>query len=317
MKRPSLEPQASSRGHLLTERRNPRTRALDSMPLVAAFDVMNAEDAGVPRAVARARREILRAIEVVSSAWQRGGRFIYIGAGTSGRLGVLDAAECPPTFRSDPKMVRGIIAGGKKALWRSVEGAEDDPAAARRAVRDLRVGPRDVLMGIATGGTTLYVHAALAEARRRGAKTIFFACVPRSQVRAACDVDIRVLTGPEVLSGSTRLKAGTATKLTLNMITTLSMVRIGKTYGNLMVDLNSYACRKLVDRATRVVGELTGLPHEAAARLLHEARGSAKTAVVMHTRALSRREAEAILARKRGRLREAMGKQRVSGPHPR
>ncbi|QDV90668.1 N-acetylmuramic acid 6-phosphate etherase [Phycisphaerae bacterium RAS2] len=294
------------RGHLMTEQRNARSMKLDALTISAAFDVMNAEDARVPGAVAKAKREIVRAIEIVSSAWQRGGRLIYIGAGTSGRLGVLDASECPPTFRSDPKMVRGIIAGGKKALWRSVEGAEDEASAAVAAIRDIGLTRRDVLMGIATGGTTPYVHAALAEARRRGAKTIFFACVPMRQVRAACDVDIRVLVGPEVLTGSTRLKAGTATKLVLNTITTLSMVRLGKTYGNLMVDLNSYACRKLVDRATRVVSEVIRGSYDVSGQLLHAARGSAKTAIVMGLHGLDRDAAEKLLKEHGGRVREVM-----------
>ena len=295
-----------SRGHLLTEQHNRRSSALDAMPLDRAFDVMNGEDATIPRAVARAKPAILRAIRAVSTAWSNGGRLIYIGAGTSGRLGVLDAAECPPTFRSDPKMVRGVIAGRKKALWRSVEGAEDDAQAAVKAVRQIAVNKKDVVMGIATGGTTPYVHAALAEAKRRRATTIFFACVPRSQVRIACDIDIRVLTGPEILSGSTRLKAGTATKLVLNTITTLGMVGIGKTYGNLMVDLNSYACRKLTERATRVVAAATGLSRPMALRLLHDARGSAKCAIVMHHRELDRAAAEAHLAHCRGRVRDAL-----------
>lgn len=294
------------RGHLLTERRNPRSRDLDALSLADAFDLMNAEDAAVPRAVARAKREILKAVAMVSSAFQSGGRLIYIGAGTSGRLGVLDAAECPPTFRSDPKMVRGIIAGGKKALWRSVEGAEDDERAALRDLRRVAPTSKDVVLGIATGGTTPYVHAALAEARRRRARTVFLACVPKSQVRAACDVDIRVLVGPEILSGSTRLKAGTATKLVLNTITTLSMVRIGKTYGNLMVDLNSYACRKLTERATRVIAAATGLKPVDAARLLRAARGRAKTAIVMHRRDLSPRAADALLKKHAGRVRPAI-----------
>ncbi|HWL92543.1 MAG TPA: N-acetylmuramic acid 6-phosphate etherase [Phycisphaerae bacterium] len=296
----------NDRGHLLTEKRNQRSLELDSLSIADAFDVMSAEDQSVPRAVAKAKSDIVRAITMVSSAWQRGGRLIYIGAGTSGRLGVLDASECPPTFRSDPKMVRGIIAGGKKALWRSVEGAEDDPKAAEKEIRKMKVAKSDVLMGIATGGTTPYVHAGLAEARRRGAKTIFFACVPKSQVEAAADVDIRVLTGPEILSGSTRLKAGTATKLVLNMITTLSMVQLGKVYGNLMVDLNSYACRKLVDRATRVVMAVTGVNRDEAGRLLHDARGKAKTAIVMQLRGLNRRDAESLLKKHDGRARGAI-----------
>ena len=303
----------SRRGHLLTEKPNPQTQFLDQLTVADAFDVINAQDARVAAAVARAKRPIVRTIRAVAGAWREGGRLIYVGAGTSGRLGVLDAAECPPTFRSDPNMVRGVIAGGRKALWRSVEGAEDDPAAARQAIRDLGVGARDVLMGIATGGTTPYVHAALAAARRRRATTVFFACVPRSQVAADCDIDIRVLTGPEVVTGSTRMKAGTATKLVLNTITTLAMVQIGKTHGNLMVDLNSYACRKLTDRATRVVAAAAGLPYAAAARLLAAARGRAKTAIVMHRLNLTRTAAEAVLAEQAGSVRAALvrrGRQR-------
>jgi len=300
------QPSPANRGHLLTEQHHPASRDLDALSIGEAFDLMNAEDATIPAAVAKAKRPIVQAVRRVSSAWQQGGRLIYVGAGTSGRLGVLDAAECPPTFRSDPKMVRGVIAGGRKALWRSVEGAEDDPAAARVAMAELDVDRHDVVMGIATGGTTAYVHAALAEARKRRAATVFFACVPKSQIAAACDIDIRVLTGPEVLSGSTRLKAGTATKLVLNLITTLSMIRIGKTYGHLMVDLNSYACRKLADRATRVVAAATGLPHRDAERLLHASRGQAKTAIVMHLLDLPRAEAQAQLDKHAGRVRDAL-----------
>ncbi|MEK6644801.1 MAG: N-acetylmuramic acid 6-phosphate etherase [Planctomycetota bacterium] len=295
-----------SRGHLLTEQRNPATTDLDRMSIAKAFDVMNAEDRGLALAVAKAKPAIVKAVQRVVAAWTSGGRLIYVGAGTSGRLGVLDASECPPTFRSDPRMIRGIIAGGKKALWRSIEGAEDDEAAARRAIMEMRVTRSDVVMGIATGGTTPYVHAALAEAKRCGATTIFLACVPKSQAPIKCDVDIRVLTGPELLSGSTRLKAGTATKLVLNTITTLGMVQLGKTYGNLMVDLNSYACRKLVDRATRVVQHITNLERVDAERLLHEARGKVKTAIVMHHRGLGRAQAEAVLKAADGRVRDAI-----------
>jgi N-acetylmuramic acid 6-phosphate etherase len=305
-----------TRGHLLTEQRNPRSHALDALSIAAAFDLMNAEDATIPAAVAKAKKQIVQAVRCVTEAWRRGGRLIYVGAGTSGRLGVLDAAECPPTFRSDPKMVRGVIAGGKKALWRSVEGAEDEDDAARAALALLKVNAKDVVMGIATGGTTPYVHAALAEARRRGAATVFFACVPKSQVPAACDIDIRVLVGPEVLSGSTRLKSGTATKLVLNMITTLGMVQLGKTYGNLMIDLNSYACRKLADRATRVVSMTTGLSYDAAAGLLKSAHGRAKTAIAMHQLGTSFAKATAILNRHGGCIRKALRPPR-STPTPR
>lgn len=302
----SKQDRKASRGHLLTEQANPKTADLDALPIDRAFEIMNAEDASVPSAVAKAKPAIVRAIKAVSTAWQAGGRLIYIGAGTSGRLGVIDAAECPPTFRSDPRMVRGVIAGGKKALWRSVEGAEDDPKAGQGAIRDLGVCDNDVVMGVATGGTTPYVHAALAEGRRRGAKTIFFACVSQRQVKAACDIDIRVLVGPEVVTGSTRLKAGTATKLVLNMITTLSMVQVGKTYGNLMVDLNSYACRKLTERATRVVAGATGLSRSQAESLLAAAHGRAKAAIVMHALEVSYRDACRLLNSCHGRVREVL-----------
>jgi len=293
---------SARRGHLLTEQRNPRTMALDQLNIEAAFDAMNAEDASVPAAVAKARPAIVRAIKAVTFAWQAGGRLIYVGAGTSGRLGVLDASECPPTFRSDPKMVRGIIAGGQKALWRSIEGAEDDTQAARDAIESMKVTARDVVMGVATGGTTPYVHAALDEAKRHHATTVFFACVPASQAPTSADIDIRVLTGPEVLTGSTRLKAGTATKLTLNMITTLGMVGLGKTYGNLMVDLNSFACRKLVDRATRVVSEVADVTYETAAVALQAARGRAKAAIVMLKKGLDAQSATEALDRAKGRI---------------
>jgi len=294
------------RGHLLTEQRNPRTMGLDELDVETAFDVMNLEDASVPAAVAKARPAIVKTVKAVTAAWQAGGRLIYVGAGTSGRLGVLDASECPPTFRSDPEMVRGIIAGGKKALWRSIEGAEDDVDAAQEAIRDMKIKSRDVVMGIATGGTTPYVHAALAEAKRRGATTVFFACVPASQAPTTADIDIRVLTGPEVLTGSTRLKAGTATKLTLNTITTLGMVGLGKTYGNLMVDLNSFACRKLVDRATRVVAEVADVTYERAAATLEAAKGQAKAAIVMARKGLSAESASKALSRVKGRVGELL-----------
>ncbi len=301
-----LRTQIADRGGLLTEQRHAGSAAFDSLSIAEGFDLMNGEDRTVPIAVAKAKPAIVKAVKAVAAAWSQGGRLVYVGAGTSGRLGVLDAAECPPTFRSDPSMVQGVIAGNRKALWRSVEGAEDEPWAAKVAIRDLRINRRDVVMGIATGGTTPFVHAALLAARRRSATTIFFTCVPKSQVAADCDIDIRVLTGPEVLTGSTRLKAGTATKLVLNMITTLGMVRIGKVYGNLMVDLNTYACRKLVDRATRVVARVTGLSRDEATALLKAARGRAKTAIVMHQLRLDRRDSEQRLDRHGGRVRDAL-----------
>lgn len=290
------------RGHLMTELRNPRSMHLDRMSIAEAVDLLNAEDATVPAAVAACKAEIAQAVELVVAAFQQGGRLFYIGAGTSGRLGVLDASECPPTFLSDPRMVQGIIAGGWDALRRAVEGAEDSADDGARAIDEHQLGPADVLMGIATGGTTPYVHGGIRRARERGARTIFFACVPREHVGDEADVSIRVLVGPEVVTGSTRMKAGTATKLVLNMITTISMVRIGKVYENLMVDVNTRANRKLVDRGTRMIATITGLDRPAAAKLLDESGGHVKTAVVMHARRVDRSTAERLLSDAGGHL---------------
>lgn len=294
------------RGHLLTEQRNERSMGLDRMSIGEAFDLMNAEDATVPAAVAAAREQILAAIELVTNAFRTGGRLIYVGAGTSGRLGVIDASECPPTFLSDPKMVQGIISGGMEAMFRSVEAAEDSRETGAAAIDERDVGPADVVMGIATGGTTPFVHGAIARARALGAKTVFFACVSKEQCDDDADVSIRVLTGPEVVTGSTRLKAGTATKMVLNMITTLSMVQIGKVYENLMVDVNSYACSKLVDRGARIISLVTGTDRQAALRLLERAKGKVKTALVMHQRGLDREQADLLLARYDGSVRAVL-----------
>ncbi len=285
------------RGHLLTEQRNPRSADIDRMSIADAFDVMNAEDARIPAAIARCKAEICRTVDLVVAAFRRGGRLFYIGAGTSGRLGVLDAAECPPTFLTDPSMVQGIIAGGETAIRRPVEGAEDDQEAARRIMDERGVGPSDVVVGIATGGTTPYVHAALVRAKERGAATIFLACVPFEQVPDTADVSIRVLTGPEVVTGSTRLKAGTATKMVLNMISTLSMIQLGKVHGNLMVDVDTRTNAKLVDRAIRIIGMETGLDRERSLALLRAAGGRAKVAIVMHHHGVDADRAEELLSR--------------------
>ncbi len=290
------------RGHLMTELRNPRSAHIDQLAIPDAFDVMNAEDATIAAAVAAAKPDICRAIELVVAAFEAGGRLIYVGAGTSGRLGVLDASECPPTFLSDPRMVQGVIAGGWDALRRAVEGAEDHPEDGAAEMDKLDVGPHDVVFGISTGGTTPYVHGAIGRARERGAKTVFFACVLGEHVGSAADVQIRVLVGPEVITGSTRLKAGTATKMVLNMVTTLAMVRIGKVYGNLMVDVNTRANRKLVDRGTRMIMTVTGLERAPAAKLLEASGGHVKTALVMHARGVERAEAERLLAATRGHV---------------
>lgn len=286
----------------MTELRNPRSMALDRLSIREAVALMNREDAEVPAAVAAAAEDIARAIELVAAALEAGGRLLYVGAGTSGRLGVLDASECPPTFLSDPRMVQGIIAGGWDALRRSIEGAEDHAEDGAKAVDEMHVGGADVVFGIATGGTTPFVHGALRRARERGAKTVFFACVAKQHVADDADVSIRVLVGPEIVTGSTRLKAGTATKLVLNMVSTIAMVRIGKVFQNLMVDVNTRANRKLVDRGARIIQAVTGIERDAALKLLDEAGGHVKTALVMHARGVSRAEAERLLGEQKGRV---------------
>lgn len=308
-------PPSRPRGHLLTERRNPRTLRLDAGTPSTAFDLLQAEDTLVAAAVGRAKAPILRAVRLIEQAWRRGGRVLYVGAGTSGRMGVLDAAEWPPTFGVERRRIVGLIAGGRRATWRAVEGAEDDEKAAASDVARVKIRRGDVLFGIAAGGTTPYVHAALAVARRRGARTIFLACVPKTQAAANVDVDIRILTGPEPLTGSTRMKAGLATKMALNRISTLAMVRLGKVYENLMVDLDAYACRKLTDRATRIVALLTMRRYDDALALLRAARGRVKTALVMHHGAIGRAAAEALLDRHAGLVRPALAAAKSRSPH--
>lgn len=290
------------RGHLLTEVRNPRSMTLGSMTTAEAVELMLREDATIPAAVAAAKADIERSIELVVAAFEAGGRLIYVGAGTSGRLGVLDASECPPTFLSDPRMVQGVIAGGWDALRRSIEGAEDSAEDGAGRMDELAIDQRDVVFGITSGGTTPYVHGAIRRARERGARTVFFACVPRDQADDEADVSIRVLVGPEVLTGSTRLKSGTATKLVLNMVTTVSMVRLGKVVENLMVDVNTRANRKLVDRGVRILGTLTGLDRAPALALLEAAEGHVKTALVMHRYTTTLEGAREMLARVHGRI---------------
>ncbi len=292
----------NDRGHLDTEIRNAKSMRLDQMNVREAFDLINAEDASITAAVAAERENICRAIDLVVTSFKAGGRLIYVGAGTSGRLGVLDATECPPTFLSDPQMVQGIIAGGAAALTRSIEGAEDKAEDGERAIEEREVSANDIVFGIATGGTTPFVHGAIAAARRRGGKTVFLACVPIDQVGDEADVSIRVLTGPEVVTGSTRMKAGTATKMVLNMVTTIAMVQLGKVYENLMVDVNTGANAKLVDRGTRIIQTVTGLSRKEAGDLLASAKGRVKTALVMHACKLDWTSAERLLAETGGKL---------------
>ncbi len=291
----------------LTERRNPRTADIDTLSSLQIVDLVSTEDATVPAAVAAAREPIARTIDLIEAAFRAGGRLFYVGAGTSGRLGVLDASECPPTFGSPPEMVQGIIAGGAEALVRSVEGAEDDLAAAAGAIDEREVGPHDVVVGIAASGTTPFVRAALDRARELGARTAFLSCTaPPPEMLEQCDVCITVPVGPEVVTGSTRMKSGTATKLVLNLLTTGAMIRLGKTYGNLMVDLQ-VRNQKLADRGERIVMEVTGVDRSAARAALEAAGGSVRTAIVMVRTGTDRPAAEARIAASQGRLRPILG----------
>ena len=275
----------------LTEQRNPKSTKIDKLDVLGIVDLINNEDRLVAAAVSDEREAIARAIELVEKAFRGGGRLVYVGAGTSGRLGVLDAAEMPPTFGVDPEMVHGVIAGGYQALVRSQEGAEDHPEDGAAAINNLDVGQRDFVLGIATSGSTPYVHGALSRARELGARTGFLLCTsPPAALLSEHDVVIAPLVGAEVITGSTRMKAGTATKLVLNTITTGAMVRIGKVYSNLMVDLQ-VTCEKLRDRGERILSELLNLDQPAAATLLDRASGDVKTALVMGHLGIDREEA--------------------------
>lgn len=295
----------ADRGFLLTEQSNPRSRDLDGLSseeLVALF----VEDDRLPQqAVAAAAPTLAAAVDAVAARLRRGGRLLYVGAGTSGRLGVLDAAECPPTFCSDPQQVQAVIAGGQPAIVRSSEGLEDSPGAGVEDLQACGIGPDDAVVGITAGGTTPYVIGALQAARTAGALTIAMACVPREQAALPCDLDIRLLTGPELLCGSTRLKAGTATKMALNLISTGVMVRLGKVYGNRMVDV-AVANNKLRDRALRILRDLAGLDRSEAAAMLEASGGSVKTALLMAASGLSAHDANRCLATHNGHLRHAL-----------
>ncbi|HEU4990739.1 MAG: N-acetylmuramic acid 6-phosphate etherase [Gemmatimonadota bacterium] len=292
----------------VTERRNPRTADIDLATPLDIVDLMAAEDRQVPDAVHGQRESIAAAIAEAERAFRRGGRLFYVGAGTSGRLGVLDASECPPTFGTDPELVQGIIAGGAAALTRSQEGAEDRVDDAVRDLDAAGVRAGDFVVGIAASGTTPYVRRALAHARSVGASTAFVACSPPPAHDAPpADIVILPITGPEAVTGSTRLKAGTATKLVLNMITTGAMIRLGKTYGNLMVDLRA-TNEKLTDRSQRIVMEVCDIDAGDARALLDAAAGLVKTAIVMHFLQVDRAGAEAALAREGGVIRRVIGR---------
>ena len=291
----------------LTEQRNPRSQRIDELDPLGIVDLINAEDRMVAEAVGEERHAIARALELAEDAFRSGGRLIYVGAGTSGRLGVLDAAEMPPTYGTDPAMVRGVIAGGYDALVRAREGAEDSPADGAAAMDDVGVGPGDFVLGIATSGTTPYVHGALERARALGARTGFLLCTyPPPELLAKHDVVIAPLVGPEVITGSTRMKAGTATKLVLNTITTGAMVRLGKVHGNLMVDLQ-VTCEKLRDRGERILEAMLGLERARAAELLEGSGGQVKTALVMGKLGIGAEEARRRLVEAGGVVSRVLG----------
>jgi N-acetylmuramic acid 6-phosphate etherase len=289
---------------LATEARNPATEHIDQLPTFDMLRLINDEDATVAAAVAAVLPQIAEAIDAIVQRFEQGGRLFYIGAGTSGRLGVLDASECPPTFSVSPTLIQGIIAGGDNALRKSSEASEDSPEQGAADLAAAAFTSQDALVGIAASGRTPYVLGALVHARKLGSLTIALACVTNSPMAAAADISIVPLTGPEVITGSTRMKAGTATKLVLNMLSTGVMIKTGAVYGNLMVNVQPTNA-KLVDRAQRIIMAATGIDQTAAAALLEQA-GSVKTAIVMQKLSLDRDAAEAKLASHQGRLAEAL-----------
>ena len=298
------------RGHLLTEQANPASAELDQLSTAALVDLFCREDLRAQEAVAAAAPELANAVEAISERLRHGGRLFYIGAGTSGRLGVLDAAECPPTFCSPPEMVQGVLAGGAPALLRSSEGLEDLREAGRADLQQRNFGAGDALVGIAAGGTTPYVLGALDLAQEIGALAIAMACVPADQAPMPAAIDIRLLTGPELVTGSTRLKAGTATKMALNILSTGVMVRLGKVYGNRMVDV-AVTNSKLEDRALRILRDLAGVERDQGRELLLRSGGSVKRSLLMALRQLESEEAGALLLTCGGDLRRAL---QVSAP---
>lgn len=291
--------------HLTTEASNPASERLDSLSPQEIVSLINSEDAKIADAVGQQSDTIAKAIEVIAHRLQHGGRLVYIGAGTSGRLGVLDAAECPPTFNSDPAQVVGIIAGGPGALLRAVEGAEDSPDLAAQDLKNIDLCSHDVLVGIATSGRTPYVMGALDYARSQGAYTIGLCCNRDAAMSARAELSIAPIVGPEILSGSTRMKAGTATKMVLNMLSTGAMVRLGKIYGNLMVDLQA-TNTKLAERSKRIVCKITDVAPEQAENLLQKCNGELKTAIVSYRLDLEPEQARLRLSNARGHLRKAL-----------
>jgi N-acetylmuramic acid 6-phosphate etherase len=286
---------------LETESVNRRTRSIDIMPTRKILELINAEDHHVPEAVKKVIPQIEKAVKLVVKSFESGGHLYYVGAGTSGRLGVLDASECPPTFGVKPSLVQGIIAGGRSTLVRSKEGIEDDAPAGARDIRNKKVGKKDTVIGIATSNRTPYTLAALKEAKKMGARTVFLCCNRSAKIPIKPDVIINPVTGPEAIAGSTRMKAGTATKLILNMITTTAMIKIGKTYGNLMVDLQATS-QKLVERSIKTLMIVCDINYASAKNLLKRAHGHVKSAIVMYFKDTDLKTAKELLKAAEGHL---------------
>ncbi len=291
--------------NLITEKRNPDTLDIDSKSIEEILRIINNEDKKVPFVVEKEIPYIKQAVEIIVDAFKNGGRLIYIGAGTSGRLGVLDASECPPTFGTDPKMVQGIIAGGRDALIRAQEGVEDRKEQGAIDLMNLNFTQKDVACGIAASRRTPYVVGAIEKAHEIGAKTIYITCTHRKDMNLDVDVAICPVVGPEVIMGSTRMKSGTAQKLVLNMLTTTSMIRLGKVYGNMMVDLQMTS-KKLEERSKRTVMIVTGIDYETAEKVLIDAHGHVKTALVMILKGVDREEAQKRLKFTNGFVRGAI-----------
>jgi N-acetylmuramic acid 6-phosphate etherase len=303
---PVVMPYHSKWQDLPTEAINPDTLGLDTMPVLDIVDLIGAEDRRVVSAVHKERERIAHGIEIIVGALKKGGRLFLVGAGTSGRLGVLEAAEMPPTFGTSPKLVQGIMAGGQEAVFRAREGVEDNFEEGARSMARLRVSKRDVVIGVSASGITQFVRGALTGARKKGTRIIFVTCWPGTELQNFVDLIIAPAVGPEIIAGSTRLKAGTATKMVLNMLTTVSMVRIGKTYGNLMVDVKT-GSEKLKDRARRIVVAVTGADPDEAADLLKRANWNVKVAIVMKRANLSYTQAVRRLKSADDSVREALG----------
>ena len=292
---------------LPTEAINPASLAIDKLDAGGIVDLMIAEDRRMFTAVQKERDRIALGADICAKALRKGGRIVFVGAGTSGRLGIVESAEMPPTFGTDPSLVQGIMAGGRNAIIRAKEGAEDNYEEGARAVTRLDPTKKDVVIGVSASGMTPFVRGALTSARKAGSRVVFVTCDPRNELQAFVDLTIAPAVGPEIIAGSTRLKAGTATKLVLNMLTTSAMILIGKTYGNLMVDVNALGSEKLRDRARRIVHIVTDLDYEDAEKLLKKAHWNVKIAIVMQKTGLSYSKAVARLRKSDDRIREAIG----------